>query len=73
LAADWIVKTVMIGLAFASVVTWSVWLAKLIELFSARRQTQRDLVTLAKVKTLADAAEALRGSKSDVANLARAA
>ncbi|MGE3899790.1 MAG: MotA/TolQ/ExbB proton channel family protein, partial [Variibacter sp.] len=73
LAADWIVKAVMIGLAFASVVTWSVWLAKLIELFSARRQTQRDLVTLAKVKTLADAAEALRGSKSDVAKLARAA
>ncbi|MBN8957049.1 MAG: tonB-system energizer ExbB [Rhizobiales bacterium] len=73
LAADWIVKTVMIGLAFASVVTWSVWLAKLIELFSARRQTQRDLVILAKVKTLADAAEALRNSKSDVAKLARAA
>ncbi|MEO6380940.1 MAG: hypothetical protein ABIO35_02790, partial [Nitrobacter sp.] len=43
LAADYIVKAVMIGLAFASVVTWSVWLAKTIELLSARRKLMRDL------------------------------
>ena len=30
--ADWVVKAVMIGLAFASVVTWTVWLAKSLEL-----------------------------------------
>ncbi len=28
MAADWVVKAVMIGLAFASLVTWTVWLAK---------------------------------------------
>ena len=32
LDADWIVKTVMIGLAFASLVSWTVWLAKTWEL-----------------------------------------
>ncbi|MEY9737411.1 hypothetical protein ABH985_005200 [Bradyrhizobium ottawaense] len=31
-SADIIVKTVMIGLAVASLVTWTVWLAKTIEL-----------------------------------------
>jgi biopolymer transport protein ExbB len=33
--ADIVVKAVMVGLAFASLVTWTVWLAKTIEL---RRQ-----------------------------------
>ena len=34
MAADIVVKSVMIGLAFASVVTWTVWLAKSIELIT---------------------------------------
>jgi biopolymer transport protein ExbB len=33
--ADWVVKAVMIGLAFASIVTWTVWLAKSLELAAA--------------------------------------
>ena len=37
-AADVVVKAVMIGLAFASVLTWTIWLAKVIELISARRR-----------------------------------
>ena len=32
LGADIVVKAVMVGLAFASLVTWTVWLAKTIEL-----------------------------------------
>ena len=36
LHADTIVKAVMIGLAVASLVTWTVWVAKSIELFGAR-------------------------------------
>ncbi|MDB5563945.1 MAG: exbB, partial [Tardiphaga sp.] len=32
MGADIVVKAVMIGLAFASLVTWTVWLAKTIEL-----------------------------------------
>jgi biopolymer transport protein ExbB len=37
LNADIVVKAVMVGLAFASLVTWTVWLTKTIELRSARR------------------------------------
>ena len=36
--ADVVVKAVMVGLVIASVVTWTVWLAKTIELLKARRQ-----------------------------------
>ena len=36
LNADLVVKAVMVGLAFASLVTWTVWLAKTIELRSAK-------------------------------------
>ncbi|SCW80368.1 tonB-system energizer ExbB [Ancylobacter rudongensis] len=43
MAADWVVKTVMIGLAFASVVTWTVWLAKTMELAVAKRRLRRAL------------------------------
>ncbi len=38
MAADIVVKSVMIGLAFASVVTWTVWLAKSVELAWSRRR-----------------------------------
>jgi len=43
MAADWIVKAVMIGLAFASVVTWTVWLAKTLELAFSRARLRRAL------------------------------
>src|SRR5262245_27774495 len=39
-SADRVVQAVMVGLAFASVVTWTVWLAKSIELFAARRRVR---------------------------------
>jgi len=38
--ADVVVKAVMIGLAFASLVTWTIWLAKTLELFGARLRAQ---------------------------------
>jgi biopolymer transport protein ExbB len=38
MSADKLVQGVMIGLVFASVVTWTVWLAKNIELFAALRR-----------------------------------
>jgi len=46
LHADIVVKVVMIGLAFASLVTWTVWLAKTIELASAKRLARRRLAML---------------------------
>jgi biopolymer transport protein ExbB len=72
MAADKIVKAVMIGLAFASVVTWSVWLTKVIELFSARRKLLRDLHTVEHSQSLGDSCEKLRDAGSDIALLARA-
>ncbi len=46
LNADIVVKAVMIGLAFASLVTWTVWLAKTIELRVAKRRARRRLKML---------------------------
>ena len=43
MAADWVVKAVMIGLAFASVVTWTVWLAKSVELMAAQTRVRKAL------------------------------
>jgi biopolymer transport protein ExbB len=48
------VKGVMIGLVVASVVTWTVWLAKTIELWRARRQVRTALNTLVSLRTLAN-------------------
>src|SRR5262245_61721364 len=41
--ADIAVKAVMIGLAIASFVTWTVWLAKTLELIAAKRRLRSDL------------------------------
>ncbi len=46
------VKLVMIGLAFASLATWTVWLAKTIELWNAKRTARRSLAILASAASL---------------------
>jgi biopolymer transport protein ExbB len=56
LAADWVVKAVMIGLAFASVVTWTVALVKSLELAVAGRRLGRDRIALGAAEGLAPAA-----------------
>ena len=71
LHADTIVKAVMIGLAIASLVTWTVWVAKSIELFSARAAVRRGLRILANATTLAQAHEKLRSAKVRWRNLCR--
>lgn len=68
LNADIVVKAVMVGLAFASLVTWTVWLAKTLELFLARIAAQRAMSTIVRARTLDDAHAAL-GSKRGAANL----
>jgi len=45
-AADKVVKAVMIGLVLASLLTWTIWLAKTWELLRARRAVHRDLEVL---------------------------
>ena len=54
--ADIVVKSVIIGLAFASVVTWTVWLAKTVELFAARRRLRNALSAIGEERSLVGAA-----------------
>jgi biopolymer transport protein ExbB len=69
LHADIIVKTVMVGLALASLITWTVWIAKTLELRSARIAVRRGLRALAGCATLAQAYEQLRDDAGPVAHL----
>ena len=56
--ADVVVKSVMIGLVIASVITWTIWLAKSIELLRARRRLKQDIQQLKTARTLHQASEA---------------
>ncbi|NTJ41072.1 tonB-system energizer ExbB [Agrobacterium larrymoorei] len=58
MAADWVVKSVMIGLALASLITWTVWLAKSLELAGARVRAGSTLKIIHKAKTLSEATQA---------------
>jgi biopolymer transport protein ExbB len=71
--ADIIVKAVMIGLAIASLVTWTVWVAKSLELHSARVAVRQGLRVLGKCATLAQAYEQLHKGTSAIAQLMQAA
>ncbi|MHC8364325.1 tonB-system energizer ExbB [Pseudomonas sp. ZT5P21] len=53
--ADIIVKIVMIGLAIASIITWTIWIAKGFELMGAKRRLRTEIVHLKKAKTLKEA------------------
>jgi biopolymer transport protein ExbB len=55
MSADIIVKAVMIGLAFASLVTWTIFIAKIIELSLARRQLRVALDRIGDSRSLAEA------------------
>ena len=54
-SADWLVKSVMIGLAFASVLTWTILIAKSIELLLAKRRVVRDLTDTVEARSLGEA------------------
>ena len=73
MAADWVVKTVMIGLALASVITWTIWLAKNIELNTCRRRSEALLAGLGRVRTLPEALQQLGDAQITGAVMARAA
>jgi biopolymer transport protein ExbB len=71
--ADRLVKGVLIGLALASLVTWTVYIAKTFELRTARREVRDGLRILTKAATLAQAHEQLRNGTTPVAQLMQAA
>jgi len=65
MSADVVVKAVMIGLAFASLVTWTVFIAKIIELTVVQRNLRAALNKIADARSLSEAQFAL-GSKGSV-------
>lgn len=73
MAADIIVKAVMIGLALASLLTWTIWVAKSLELAVARRKLKKVTKTIGHSATLTEAARALADQKSPAAILVHAA
>lgn len=54
-AADWVVQGVMIGLVIASVLTWTVFVAKSLELAMAVRRQRRLLAAVDGARSLGDA------------------
>ncbi len=66
--ADIVVKAVMIGLAIASIITWTIWIAKGFELLGAKRRLKGEIAALKKAGTLKQASESA-GVKGTLANL----
>ena len=64
-SADVVVKAVMIGLAFASLVTWTIFIAKMIELSVVQRKVRSALNKIADARSLSEAQFAL-GAKGSV-------
>ena len=73
LNADPIVKGVLIGLVLASVVTWTVWLAKTIEIFLARRRVRSALTILPGAASLSNGDERLSSTKNEIGRFLAAA
>ena len=55
--ADVVVKAVMIGLAIASIITWTIWIAKGFELMGAKRRLRGEIAQLKKSASLKEASE----------------
>jgi biopolymer transport protein ExbB len=73
MAADAVVKGVMLGLAFASLVTWTVCLAKSLEILAAGRRLRRSLGVVLCAPDLAAAEQALGPARGPAALMVRAA
>ncbi len=71
--ADIVVQAVMAGLALASLVTWTVWLAKTIELARAGAAARRRTATLERNATLAQVADENAHAGDAVAQLVQSA
>ncbi len=73
LNADPVVKAVLIGLALASIVTWTVWLAKTIEIVLAKRRVRGALNKLVRVRSTAEGVERLADAQGEVMQFLEAA
>ena len=72
LSANKVVQAVIIGLALASVITWTIGLAKAVELVALKRKLRRALTTLDAARSPAEAEKAL-DTGGPAAELVRAA
>jgi biopolymer transport protein ExbB len=72
-SADIIVQAVMVGLAFASLVTWTIFIAKMIELSVIRGKLRAALGTIGEARSLAEAQFALGAKGSVLSSLLAAA
>jgi biopolymer transport protein ExbB len=71
--ADIVVQAVMVGLAFASLVTWTIWLAKTIEIRRKTATARRRLNLLETDTVLAKAEQECRGGNDAVAQIIQSA
>ncbi len=71
--ADVIVKAVMLGLLSASFATWTVWLAKTIELSKAKRRLRAQLRKLAAANSLGEAVSLIDAKRGAVPAMLQAA
>ena len=60
--ADIVVKATMVGLAFASLITWTIWLAKGLELLITRRRASAAMRILVSTPSLDEAARRIEAS-----------
>lgn len=73
MGADIVVKAVLLGLVFASVLTWTIWLSKSLELAAVRRKVISASKALASVSTLSEALSAVGKGANPVQALVFAA
>jgi biopolymer transport protein ExbB len=66
MAADWIVKGVMIALGLASVATWTILFAKALQLSTAKARVRRGLSVLEQARSLHQAAIGLENHRGTV-------
>jgi biopolymer transport protein ExbB len=71
--ADVVVKTVMLGLAFASLLTWTILLAKSLQIIDAKRRAKAAQKVISQTRTLSEAVKRLAGKTGTGVMLAQAA
>jgi biopolymer transport protein ExbB len=73
LSADPLVQAVIVGLVFASLVTWTIFLAKSAKLSITRRQLEKSLARISTARTLSEAQLAMGRSRNVLSILLAAA
>jgi len=72
-SASLIVQAIMAGLVFATLITWTIFIAKFIELFIAKRRLQGAVHSVAGARTLGEASSMLSSDRSVMRSFVAAA